>query len=215
MLIFALVLVVLDALRGAAAPGPKVFGLGGVPGALLFVALNFGGAAGVVLLYVLANRWLGETAALQRLLLRLPAVGPCVRALALGRFALALSLTLGAGLAVGKALRQSLAATGNAAFASRADEAVAVVKRGDSLTLALSVPGLFPANFLAVVAVAEEAGRVPESMRHQAEQQHDEAARRMKELTRALVGLVWLIYMVVMVVIILALAGTYLKALGV
>ena len=56
---------------------------------------------------------------MQELLLRLPLVGPCLRALALGRFALALSLTMEAGLSLGKALRQSLAATGNAARVAR------------------------------------------------------------------------------------------------
>src|SRR5947209_8614946 len=88
------------AVRPLAGRGPAVFGLGGVGGAVLFVALNFGGAAAVVLLYLAAVRVLGEAAAPQRLLLRLPGVGPCLRALALGRFALALSLTTGAGLAV-------------------------------------------------------------------------------------------------------------------
>src|SRR5439155_410821 len=139
---------------------------------------------------------------------------PGLRALALGRFALALSLTIEAGLSIGKALRQSLAATGNAAFAARADQIVAVVKQGDDLTLALSASGLFPPDFLAMVAVAEEAGGVPEVMRKQAEEQHEEAARRLKTLTRLLVGLVWLIYALYMVMMIMRLAGVYLGAVG-
>jgi type IV pilus assembly protein PilC len=216
VLVFALVMVVLDMLKapGGAVTGPTVFGLGGVPGAALFVALNYGGLFAIVVLYTLLRQALGRAAGLQRVLLRLPVAGPCLRALALGRFALALSLTLGVGLAVGKALRQSLAATGNGAFTARADAVVEVVKRGDDLTLALAASRLFPPEFLAVAAVAEEAGRVPEVMRKQAAEQFDEAARRLKALTRALVGLVWLVYVIFLVSMILRLAGVYTSALG-
>lgn len=214
VLIFGLVMVVLAALSSPAkVAGPTVFGLSGYAGAALFVGANFGGLLTLLLLYVLLNRVLARAVALQRGLLRLPAVGPCVRAMALGRFALALSLTMEAGLALAKALRQSLAATGNAAFTARADWVVAVVKQGDDLTLALSGSGLFPADFLAVVAVAEEAGRVPEVLRKQAEEQHDEAERRLRTLTRLLVGLVWLVYAVMMVLMILRLAGVYMTAM--
>ena len=206
VLIFSLVLVVLQALGGK---GPTVFGVAGVAGAVLFVALNVGAVLGLYLLYLLVTRD-GQAVALQQLVLRLPVVGPCVRALALGRFALALALTMEAGLSIGKALRQSLAATGNAAFTARTDPMVAVIKQGDDLTLALAGSGLFPPDFLAMVAVAEEAGRVPEVMRNQAVQQHEEAARRLKTLTRMAAGLVWLIYVIFMVMMIMQLAGIYL-----
>ena len=64
------------------------------------------------------------------------------------------------------------------------------------------------------LGVAEVAGRIPEVMRNQAVQQHEEAARRLKTLTRMAAGLVWLIYVAFMVMMIMQLAGIYLSALG-
>ena len=84
---------------------------------------------------------------MDRFLLRVPVIGPCLEAIALARFCLGLRLTLGAGLPVKAAVRRSLDATGNAAYPARYDDAAAALRRGDDLTTILRACQHLPAGF--------------------------------------------------------------------
>lgn len=191
--VIALMLLVLGML-GSGGKGLDPFGLGvGPEGAGRFLLLAFGGLTALAGLYFAATRGLRGAAAVDGLLLRLPAMGPCLEAIALTRFCLALRLTLDTALPIVSALRLSLRATGNAAYALRTDTVVQSLKSGDELGTALARHGLFPVDFLNIVAVAEEGGRVPEVMRHQAEYYEEEAARRLTTLTHLAGFSVWLI----------------------
>lgn len=194
---------------------PSVLGVRGTGAAVLFLVLGFGSLAGVFILYRVLTRALRYKAGADAVLLRVPLLGPCLRALALGRFALALRLTLDSDLPIARALRLSFLATGNAAFIARTDVVVQTLKQGKDLTLALSGAGIFPEEFVHMVAVGEEGGRIPEIMRHQAEEYHEEAGRRMTTLTRALTAAVWVVYAVFMITAIFRIAGRYFAALGV
>jgi type II secretory pathway component PulF len=198
--------------RGTAAPA--IFGLRGAGGAWRFLGGVFGTIALAVVLYVVVARNLRHRAAVDALLLRVPGIGPCLEALALGRFALALQLTLDSSLSVAQALRLSLAATGNAAFIARTGVVVKSLKRGNDLALALTEAEIFPEDFRNMVAVGEEGGRVVEIMRHQARYYHEEAGRRLTALTRLLTGSVYFAYVIFMALAILGLAGVWLGALG-
>ena len=193
VLIVAGLIFVLGLISGSASP-LTVFGLGGGAGALAFLGIAVGAAALLALGWFAFLRWSNQRASADRLLLRIPALGPCLEALALARFSLALHLTLDSGLSIAKALRLSLQATGNIAFAAVADPVARTLKSGQPLHDALAATGRFPFDFLEIVATAEESGRVPEVMRQQAEHYHEEAGRRMTTLTRVANGLVWLLY---------------------
>jgi type IV pilus assembly protein PilC len=138
------------------------------------------------------TRFLRGQAFVDGFLLSTPIVGRCLRALALGRFCLALRLTLETGMPIARALRLSFHAADNAAFTARLDKATSSVKRGDDLTVALATTGLFPEDFQHILAVGEESGRLTDVLRQQAEHYHEEAGRRMTALTVALTVLVWL-----------------------
>ncbi|HYT95424.1 MAG TPA: type II secretion system F family protein, partial [Gemmataceae bacterium] len=97
-------------------PGPTVLGVRGPAAALMFLVLTFGTLGLLVVGFRLLKRSLSRSGAVDGFLLRLPALGPCLRALALGRFSLSLRLTLDSGLPVADALRLSLTATDNTAF---------------------------------------------------------------------------------------------------
>ena len=172
---------------------PVGLGLSGPEGALIFLASVFGLLLFFAALYLVGTRLLGGRAFVDGFLLRTPILGPCLRALALTRFCLALRLTLETGMPIARALRLSFRATGNAAFADRLDRAVAAVKEGQELTAALTATGLFPEEFRHILSVAEESGRLPEVLRQEADHYHDEAGRRTAALTTALTVLVWLI----------------------
>ncbi|MCI0684471.1 MAG: type II secretion system F family protein [Gemmataceae bacterium] len=197
--------------RGAAPV--RIFGLSGTGGALTFLAATFGSMAAIWLL----GRWLmgspRQSAPVQAVLLRLPALGPALYSLVMGRFAMALHLTLDSGLSIVKGLKLSLQATGNGCFMSKSDGIAHALKNGDTLTNALCQSRLFDAEFVNIVAAAEEAGRVPEMMRHQADYWHEEAARRLGTLARLATFLVWLLYAGFMVYAIFQIAGIYFNTL--
>ena len=184
---------VLGLLSGANSP-LKFFGVSGAPGSLAFLATVGGTIALFVLAWVAFRRWSRQRATSDRVLLRIPALGPCIEALALSRFTLALQLTLDSSLSIMKAVRLSLRATGIAAYAELADGVAKKLKAGHPLCEALADTGRFPYDFVQVVASAEEVGSVPEVMRQQAEHYHEEAGRRMTALTRAANALIWLMY---------------------
>ena len=103
----------------------------------------------------------------------------------MSRFTLALQLTLDTGISIAKALRLSLESTGNAYFAAAHSGIALSLKNGRPLHEALQSSGFFDADFIDMVVSGEEGGRVPEMMRHLAEQYQDETKRRMTMLTGA------------------------------
>jgi type IV pilus assembly protein PilC len=215
VLLIAGLIYVLGLLAGAGRPLLTFFGLRGAAGALAFLAVAGGTPIAVWLLWRALKRYSRQRAAVDRMLLRVPVLGSCLEALALGRFALALQLTLDSNLSIAAALRMSLRATGNAAYAAAADNVVLVLKSGQTLTEALTLSGRFSAEFLEIIASAEEVGRVPEAMRQQAEYYHEEASRRLSGLTRAASMGLWLLYAAFMVWMIFKIAGVYFAALGI
>jgi type IV pilus assembly protein PilC len=179
---------------------PLGLGLTGGSGALIFLLLVFASLAGLAGLYFLAQRSLRRKEQVDVLLLRLPVIGPCVRALVLMRFCLSLGLTTDSGMPIAEALRLSLRATGNGAFQGCVKPVQASLKSGDDLTLALSQTRLFPEEFLHLLAVAEESGQVPEVMRRQAKEYEEEAGRRLTVLTTVAARGVWLVVAALIVV---------------
>lgn len=167
-----------------------IFGLGGAAGSLAFVGVALGSPALVWVLYLVVSRAGRQKTWMDLFLLSLPAVGPCLRAIIMSRFTLALQLTLDSGLSIAKALRLSLEATGNAYFASRADRVAQALKDGKPLHEALEASKLFTSDFMEMVVSSESSGSVPEMMRHLAAQYQEEAGRRMTMLTRVAGGVV-------------------------
>jgi type II secretory pathway component PulF len=128
---------------------------------------------------------------------------------------MALYMTMESAMPIARALRLSLAATDNAAFNRQAETVTTALKNGQSLVDALTRSGLFSVDFLSIVAVGEEGGRLPEVMRQQAGYWNEESAQRLKIATRLAGMLVWLIYAAFMVWAIFSVAGVYFGALGI
>jgi type IV pilus assembly protein PilC len=193
---------------------PLGLGLKGGTGALIFLGTVGGIALAGVLLYQLFTRGLGGRARVSAFLLRLPALGPCLQVLALGRFCTAMRLTHETGMPVGKALQLSLRATGNPAWEAQASAVKAATRSGDDLTAILSRTGLFPEEFKHILAVAEVSGTISEVMETQAEFYHEEAGRRLATLTAVAGYAIWLFVAVIIIVAIFRLYGSYLSQLG-
>jgi type II secretory pathway component PulF len=172
----------------------------GVSGALIFIGIVTGALLALVGGYLLVTRLLRQGRWVDAVLLKVPVLGPCLRALALGRFCLALRLTLQTGMSVVKALRLSLKATGNEAFVAATPVVKERLNAGDDLHVALAATRLFSEDFINILANAEESGRVTEVLEHQTEHYQESAARRMKVLTWTVSILLWVLIGILIVV---------------
>lgn len=169
------------------------FGLYGAKGALLWLAM----VGGVLLSLWTAYQMIARTFAGQRvlhgLLMRIPAIGGCMRSFAIARFSWAFYLTQQTGMPVDDSLRASLQATNNGVFIDRADLVCRLIREGETLSTALHAAKIFPADYLSMVEVAETSGTVPEAL-HRLSPQFEEDARRSLAVLATLLGWgVWLL----------------------
>ncbi|MBI3409967.1 MAG: type II secretion system F family protein [Planctomycetes bacterium] len=171
---------------------PIGLGLLGPSGAVKFLVIVFGTIIGVSLAFWGLKRLLRRRALVERFLLGVPLIGAALRYIAMTRFCVALRLMLETKLSVLKSLRFALNATDNPAFSSYADEVENSLRKGNSITESLKVVKPLPDSFLGAVAIAEECGRLPESLHFQADQYDDLARRRLAVLNRFSSWLVWL-----------------------
>lgn len=132
----------------------------------------------------------------------------------MARLTMALRLTLDSAAPITQALDLSLKATGNAFFATAAPGVKESLRSGDDLTVALTRTGLFPDDFLNVVAVGEESGRLPEAMAKQGEFYEEEAERRLAVLTKLAGFGVWAVVATIIVIAIFRFALIYLNAIN-
>jgi type II secretory pathway component PulF len=175
------------------AKGLDPTGLGtGTSSALGFLCVAFGLIGGCLAAYVVGKRVLRQ-GAIDGMLLRIPVVGPCLRALAVTRFCLALRLTLETAMPIARALRLSFRATGNSAFEAAADTAQKSVKAGEELTVALAKTRLFPEEFEHIIAVGEESGRLTDVLEQQGKQYAEESELRLKVLAQVASKGVWVV----------------------
>lgn len=171
---------------------PLGLGLIGPRGARVFFVTVCGILANLALLFLVLQALLRRRAVVERFLLAIPGIGPCLRALAISRFCIAGRLMLETSLSILKTLRLAMAATDNAAFIAEAPRVEASLRKGNSIVSSFTEARLFPERFLSAVGVGEESGRLPETLRHMAEEYDDEARRRLNWLTRVSSWLVWL-----------------------
>lgn len=193
---------------------PLGFGLTGTVGAIKFLIYYFGTFACFIALYFIFTRAMKQAAVVHEILLRLWAVGPCLRAIALTRFCIALRLTMNSGMSIANAVKLSMRATGNEAFVARAEIVREAVKSGDDLTEALAQAKVFPIDLLDIVANAEEGGRVPEVMEHQAKHYADESRRRMSVLTQVASWSIYGLVAAMIIFLIFSIFSSYLSLLG-
>jgi type IV pilus assembly protein PilC len=185
----------------------------GPKAALRFLVVCFGTIGILIGGYFLATRTLRHRAAVDRILLRIPVVGPCLEAFALCRFSLALQLTMDTSLPAWEALDRSLKATGNGAFMAVTDSVQEQLRDGEKVSVALASVHLFPKEFINILATAEHTGQIPEVMRHQTEFYEEEASRRLVLLTRVAGFGIWLIVACLIIWVIFRMFSMYLGLL--
>ncbi len=151
------------------------FGLVGNRGLLIYVTLLAAVGGAVWLISRAVSRGLIWTRPIQRLMLRIPALGRPLQTIALERLAWSMSLTMNTGMDVRRALALSLGATQNARYLDQIPTIDAQIVAGSSIHEAFRTAGGYPAEFLDTLAVGEQSGKVGESMEKLARQYQEQA----------------------------------------
>jgi general secretion pathway protein F len=125
-----------------------------------YAPIAIGALAAVVVVFSFARRRPAVRRQLDRLFLRLPALGPLVRSIAIARFARMLGTMLRNGVPMLAALATSRAAAGNVILEEAIEEAAEAVGAGDQLAPSLGKSGLFATDVIEMLTVGEEAGNI-------------------------------------------------------
>lgn len=154
---------------------------------------------------MLARRWL-RTERGRRLFdtlrLRLPIIGSVQRNLAVVRFSRILGTLLANGISILKALRVAKDSTGNLVLSQAIAEAAENVSSGDLLTKPLRACGLFPADVIEMIAVAEESNTLEEVLLEIADTTEAFATRQMDLAVRLLEPMLLLMMALVTLVVV-------------
>ena len=110
--------------------------------------------------FVFASKQPGFRRMLDRVLLRMPAIGPLIKAVAIARFARMLGTMLRNGVPMLGALATSKSAAGNVVLEQAIEEASEAVGQGAQLAPSLGKSGLFADDVIEMLTVGEEAGNI-------------------------------------------------------
>lgn len=130
---------------------------------------------------------------MDRLLLKVPIVGPIMHKAALARFSRTLAITFKAGVPLVEALDSVAGATGNIIYADATRQIQSDVAVGHPLNLALRQTGLFPHMVIQMAAIGEEAGALDSMMVKVAEFYEEEVNNAVDTLSTALEPLIMVV----------------------
>lgn len=128
--------------------------------------------------------------ALDRLLLRLPIIGPITHKATVARFARTLSTTFAAGVPLIEALDACAGATGNVVYRKAVLQVKDDVATGQQLQFAMRSTGVFPAMALQMTAIGEESGSLDAMLAKVATYYEDEVDNLVDGLTSMLEPLI-------------------------
>jgi type IV pilus assembly protein PilC len=188
-------------------------GHGGYGGLIAGLLIGYGVPAALIVLYLVVVKQLGGTRAVHEIVLQIPVLGGVMRSLALARFSLILYLMYEGGVPVAESLRRAFEGTNNGAFAARARVAVETVEKGGTLTDALLATGLFPPEYMEVISVAEESGKISERLDWLAKEYADRAEAAMGALVSVAAKVIYACYAIIIIIFIFRIFTGYLGAL--
>ena len=122
----------------------------------VFIAMIIAGAVFTFMYFYKRSRKMREL--LDRLSLKIPAIGPILEKAAIARFARTLQTMFAAGVPLVEALESVAGATGNIIFENAVMKMRDEVSTGQRLQRAMDNVGLFPNMVIQMIAVGEESG---------------------------------------------------------
>ena len=157
----------------------------------IFIALVVGGAIWAFIYFKKRSKAMRQF--LDRLILKLPIIGPILNKAAIARYARTLSTMFAAGVPLVEALESVAGATGNIVYENAVLKMRDEVSTGQRLQRAMEATGLFPNMVNQMIAVGEESGSLDEMSAKVAtfyEQEVDNAVDAMSSLLEPLIMLV-------------------------
>jgi len=130
------------------------------------------------------------TRALDRMILKLPIVGPIMVKAAIARFARTLATMFAAGVPLVEALQSVAGATGNVVYSDAVLQIRDSVATGQQLKFAMNQTGLFPNMVEQMVAIGEESGALDNMLNKAAdfyEQEVDDAVDALSSLLEPII----------------------------
>jgi type II secretory pathway component PulF len=195
--------------RGGDPIDPLGFGLIGTRGLAVYMGFIILVGLGITGVVVAVKRGMLWTRPLQRTIMQLPGLGAALRKIALARLTWALHLAMNVDMDLRRVVPLVLRATGNDYYVRHTKQVVAEVAAGHPLHIALGRSGAFPADFLDALAVAEESGRVVESMGRLPKRYEEEAETAVKAIAVIFGIMVAALVMGIIIWMIFRLAGFY------
>jgi len=184
-------------------------GLKGNRGLLIYVTLVTVACGMFVAGYYFVRSGAAWVGPVEKLVMRLPAVGNCLRTLAISRLAWTLGLSLEAGMDFRRALPFALQSTHSSYFQQHIPDVQATVDRGEEAYVALAQTGVFPNDFLDTLHVGEQSGRLEEAMLRLADQYQDRARAALATLTMLAGFAVWAFVALIIIAIIVNIVASY------
>jgi general secretion pathway protein F len=145
--------------------------------------------AGIVAGIQFFRRWKSTErgrAAVDRLVLKLPVVGPLARRIAITRFAKTLSTMLASGVPLLRALDIVKTILGNTVLEKVVEEAKESIKEGESIAAPLKRSAEFPPIVTHMIAVGERSGQLEQMLEEVAHAYDLEIDLKMQQLTTLL-----------------------------
>ncbi|MEA3261627.1 MAG: type II secretion system F family protein [Pseudomonadota bacterium] len=155
-----------------------------------FLMVLIVGAALVIGFTEARKRSQGFHDAVDRMLLRIPVVGPITHKATVARFARTLSTTFAAGVPLIEALDACAGATGNVVYRRAVLQVKEDVATGQQLQFAMRSTGVFPAMALQMTAIGEESGALDAMLGKVATYYEDEVDNLVDGLTSMLEPLI-------------------------
>lgn len=190
------------------------FGLKGTSGVLTYFHIIAWIVIGFVIVAQAVRRGFFWARPIQRFALYVPTLGPALQTLAVARFAWSLHLTSETGMSLLKAMPLCIQAMQNITYTEQLNAIMTAIRRGDTMTEALTATGVFPPRFLDAVDIGERSGRLPETMKLLTDQYQDEARRAIKVLMQLASWAVSLLVMGFIVFFIFRMASFYLNMIN-
>jgi len=159
----------------------------------LTYAVGAAGLAGAVALYARWERSEDHRLLRDRLLLRVPILGPTLRFVALANFCRSLDVTYASGIPILTGLRHAAGSCGNLELARGVDAAIQEVSGGGALHQAFARLDVFPPALVNMLAAAEERGDPSIALRHFSRLAESEVEHRVEIAVAALEPLMLLV----------------------
>ena len=190
------------------------FGLIGNKGLALYVAFLSGVGIALVLLLRAFHRGMMWVRPVQRLVWKLPVIGPALETLALSQLAWVLHLTMNTGMDVRQAIRLSLKSTNHDRYIDQIPVIERWIAQGGSIYEAFIEAGDYPPEFLDALHVGEESGRLVESMENLSKQYQDRARMALAALMTVAGFLVWAFVALLIILMIFRIFMFYIGAIN-